>query len=193
LAQALGLDTMALADAVKSSGCGLTADREGLDGGVLRILTTTPLLARMSLLDSEKAGGSVSLRRPLYPTGLQEWAREFRPDLLRTEKRLFDMLGDPSSNSCQLKPMKGWSRESIAMLAKYYSVNAQEYGDHQGKRYVSLVKTADSALPALPLSAVTLRTAINPASGLQAAVSACVASCVCHSVFIDVQAVWYDD
>lgn len=168
----------------------LAADEDGLDGSVLRILTTTPLFARMSLLDAENKISSVSLRRPLYPTGLQEWAREFRPDLLRTEKQLSDMLGDPTSSSCQLKPMKGWSRESVALLARYYGVNAQEYGDHQGRRYLSLVKTADSALPARSLSAVASRTATNPASGLQTAVSkgngsqseVCVCVCVCLSL-----------
>lgn len=178
MAQALGLDPMALSDAVKSGGRSGSkstveggSDREGLDGAVLRILTATPLFALMSLSEADGVSGSVSLRRPLYPVGLQEWAKEFKQDLLRTEKRLYEMLCDPSCNSCQLKPMKGWSREGVTLLAKYYSVNAQEFGDHQGRRYVSMVKTADSVLPALPLSAAVIRTAVNPATGLQTAVS----------------------
>lgn len=168
---------MALSDAVKVGGgaeASSGAAGEGLDGSVLRILTKCPLFSDMSLSDAEKPSGSVSLRRPLYPLCLQEWAKEFRSDLLRTEKSLYDMLADPQSNSCQLKPMRSWSRESVILLANYYSVNAHEYGDLQGKRYVSLVKTVDSALPSLPLSAAAMRLVQAMSTGLATAVSVTV-------------------
>mmetsp|Transcript_5526 Transcript_5526/g.8415 ORF Transcript_5526/g.8415 Transcript_5526/m.8415 type:complete len:964 (+) Transcript_5526:75-2966(+) len=150
LAAALGLDTMALSDVVRVSG----GSHNELDASVLRVLASHPLFASVSMKEVAKSsgGGGVTLRRPLFPVDLVEWGREHKSDLLKTEKRIYDMIADAPVQSCQLKPMRSWSRNCVQMLAKYYYLNATEFNQHE-KRYVSLVKTADSAIPATILSA----------------------------------------
>ena len=91
------------------------------------------------------------LLRPLYSPGALNWARNNRADLLKIEKKLDSMVTDVKTSSVQLKPMTAGHRLLVHVLARYYSCNSYEY-DHEPKRYVSLVKTADTRVPSLLLS-----------------------------------------
>jgi hypothetical protein len=159
---------MAISDAVKmapslsgaAGGLKSSADYE-LDSGLIQYLLANSFLSHLKMCveyvtptASVKSSARVDLRRPIYHPDMLVWAKAYRADLLRTEKKIFELLSDRSSSSLQLKPMKKWSRDTIALLAKYYLLGAQEYSTLQkDDMYVSLVKTVDSCLPATALSA----------------------------------------
>jgi hypothetical protein len=93
------------------------------------------------------------LCRPLYTEGMLAWGRNNRHDVLLTERRLMGLLEDPSpaATSVQLKPMPSGQRMAAHQLARYYACSSYEY-DHEPRRYVSIVRTADSVVPSLLLS-----------------------------------------
>ena len=153
---------MAIGDAVKmipSLSQNATSDHE-LDAGLLNYLMDNSTFSDLQLCveyvspsSKIKSTVRVDLRRPIYHPDMLVWAKSYRPDLLKTEKKIYELIADSTAVSCQLKPMKKWSREIILLLAKYYFLNAQEYSTFQkDDMYVSLVKTVDSCLPAILLS-----------------------------------------
>lgn len=155
---------MAIADAVKMiPSFGATDSRSDyeLDSGLIQYLMTNSFLSNLKLCVEYvtptacvKSSARVDLRRPIYHPDMLVWAKTFRADLLRTEKKIYELLTDRTLSSVQLKPMKKWSRDSVMLLAKYYHLGAQEYSTLQkDDMYVSLVKNIDSCLPATPLSA----------------------------------------
>jgi hypothetical protein len=159
---------MAIADAVKrapslggGAGGKSSSDYE-LDSSLIQHLLANSFLSRLQMCveyvtptaSVKSSSARVDLRRPLYHPDMLVWAKAYRADLLRTEKKIFELLSDRSASSLQLKPMKKWSRDTVALLAKYYQLGAQEYSTlHKDDMYVSLVKTIDSCLPATALSA----------------------------------------
>jgi hypothetical protein len=164
---------MAISDAVKmapaaaASGQKSSSDYE-LDSGLVRHLLADSFLSSLEMCVEYvspsacvKSSARVDLRRPLYHPDMLVWAKTYRADLLRTEKKIFELLSDRGAASVQLKPMKKWSRETIMLLAKSYLLSAQEYSTlAKDDMYVSLVKTVDSCLPATSLS-----TAADPPLG----------------------------
>ena len=113
-----------------------------------------------SVVDVGKSAGSGSnqylafaeqLRRPLYTPHLCSWGLKGLADLRKIERKISLMLSDTSTSSIQLKPMSASSRLYMHVLAKYYGINSYEY-DREPNRYVSFVKTLDSAEPAQLLS-----------------------------------------
>lgn len=153
---------MAIGDAVKmipSLNQNASSDHE-LDAGLLNYLMGSSILSELHLcveyvspLTTIKSNVRVDLRRPIYHPDMLVWAKSYRSDLLKTEKKIYELIADTNAVSCQLKPMKKWSRDTILLLANYYFLNAQEYSTLQkDDMYVSLVKTVDSCLPAILLS-----------------------------------------
>jgi hypothetical protein len=165
---------MALTDAVKMApSAGPPSHKSGsdyeLDSGLMRHLLANSFLSSLEMCVEYasptacvKSSARVDLRRPLYHPDMLVWAKNYRADLLRTEKKIFELLSDRSASSVQLKPMKKWSRETVLLLANSYLLSAQEYSTlaKDGDMYVSLVKTVDSCLPATALS-----TAADPPTG----------------------------
>jgi hypothetical protein len=82
------------------------------------------------------------------------WARKFRPELLKLEKKVAELFADKRSSSVQLKPMPPSMRAAVHGVARHALLNSFEF-DPDPKRYVSLVRTADSRPPALLLSAAS--------------------------------------
>ena len=97
------------------------------------------------------------LRRPLFTSFILQWTRKNRgsTQLPRIEKALQNFFAAPGQASLQLKPMEAGPRTVVHMLARYYGLNSQEY-DPEPRRYVSLVRGTDSAVPSLLLSAAAL-------------------------------------
>ena len=91
---------------------------------------------------------------PIYPPMLITWARKFRPELLKLEKKVAELFADKRSSSVQLKPMPPSMRAAVHGVARHALLNSFEF-DPDPKRYVSLVRTADSRPPALLLSAAS--------------------------------------
>jgi R3H domain len=107
------------------------------------------------------------LRKVLYPPTLLNWARNNKLELQKLEKKMLDLIADKKSNSAQLKPMGASSRNAVHGLSRYYSLNSYEY-DPEPRRYVSLVKSADSIAPSVRLSAASTAPLLPPVSMLTA-------------------------
>lgn len=107
------------------------------------------------------------LRKVLYPPTLLTWAKNNKVELQKLEKKMQDLIADKKSNSAQLKPMGPSSRNAVHGLSRYYSLNSYEY-DPEPRRYVSLVKSADSSAPSVRLSAAIMAPILPPVSMLTA-------------------------
>ena len=73
------------------------ADAFGLGGGV----TTEKGLVG----SAKEPGNRTLLEMPLYPPMLVTWAKKYRPDVLKLEKKIAELVADRQANSIQLKPM----------------------------------------------------------------------------------------
>lgn len=117
--------------------------------------------------DSGVSLDSTLLRKALYPPTLLTWARNNKVELQKLEKKMSDLIADKKSNSAQLKPMGPSSRNAVHGLSRYYFLNSYEY-DPEPRRYVSLVKSADSCAPTVRLSAASIAPLLPPVSMLTA-------------------------
>lgn len=123
--------------------------------------------ASASAADSGVSLDPTVLRKVLYPPTLLNWARNNKIELQKLEKKMLDLIADKKSNSAQLKPMGASSRNAVHGLSRYYSLNSYEY-DPEPRRYVSLVKSADSNVPSVRLSAASTAPLLPPVSMLTA-------------------------
>jgi len=94
------------------------------------------------------------LSTPFYPGELLKWAKEKPRDVLSIERRLAALLEDGGGTSVSFKPMPAFERKLLHMLAVFYRLNSVSY-DYEPKKYVSLIKREDSAIPSVLLSAAS--------------------------------------
>lgn len=87
----------------------------------------------------------------IYPSELTEWARGNSMELMKVERKLFDLIQDKKATSVNCKPMLKKARDILHNLANFYGVSSSEY-DPEPQRYVSFVKLLDSKLPSNLLS-----------------------------------------
>ena len=104
------------------------------------------------------------LRKPLYPATLLTWAKNNKVEVQKLEKKMIDLIADKKSNSTQLKAMGPSSRNAVHGLSRYYFLNSYEY-DPEPRRYISLVKSAESSVPNIRL-AVAITAPVLPASNM---------------------------
>ena len=88
---------------------------------------------------------------PLYPPMLVSWAKKYRPELLKLEKKIVELFADKRLSSIQLKSMPQPIRVAVHGVARQVVLNSYEY-DPEPKRYISLVKTNESRIPCVLLS-----------------------------------------
>eukprot|EP01038_Epipyxis_sp_PR26KG_P014649 gene14649-19680_t len=113
------------------------------------------LFIQKILLNIEGMKTEAEIGRVLYPPSLVIWAKNNRVDLLKIEKKMSELINTKYLTSVQLKPMASSMRTAVHHLARYYNLNSYEF-DPEPKRYISLVKTIDSAVPSMLLSASSL-------------------------------------
>jgi hypothetical protein len=87
----------------------------------------------------------------IYPPELTDWARANTMELIKVERKLFDLIQDKQATSVNCKPMPKKARNILHGLASFYGVSSFEY-DPEPQRYVSFVKLLDSKLPSNLLS-----------------------------------------
>ena len=104
------------------------------------------------------------LRKPLYPATLLTWAKNNKVEVQKLEKKMIDLIADKKTNSTQLKAMGPSSRNAVHGLSRYYFLNSYEY-DPEPRRYISLVKSAESSVPNIRL-AVAITAPILPPSNM---------------------------
>ena len=105
------------------------------------------------------------LRRPLYTPNMVQWANKDLRELVKIERKL-ETLIKTADTSVSFKPMQAGPRAYIHALARYYGANSYEY-DQEPRRYVSVVKTADTAIPAVLLSTAAVEKAMPLYDGLR--------------------------
>ena len=91
---------------------------------------------------------------PLYPPMLVAWAKKNRPEQLKLEKKIAELFADKRLSSIQLKSMPQPVRVAVHGVARQVVLNSYEY-DPEPKRYISLVKTNESRIPCVLLSAAS--------------------------------------
>lgn len=107
------------------------------------------------------------LRKPLYPATLLTWAKNNKVEVQKLEKKILDLIADKKSNSTQLKPMGPSSRNAVHGLSRYYFLNSYEY-DPEPRRYISLVKSAESSVPSIRLAVAVTAPTLPPANMIMA-------------------------
>ena len=126
------------------------AEALGLGVGIAPVSSSDPL--------------SAFLRRPLYTQYIIQWARKPRgaAELPRIEKTMAQLVHNPSQliASAQFKPMDAGVRTVVHMLARYYGLTSREF-DPEPRRYVSLLRTVDSAIPAVLLSVAAVQKPVD--------------------------------
>jgi hypothetical protein len=97
---------------------------------------------------------------PVFPLEMVQWAKQHHTELCKVERKIHLLLQDTKQTSVSLKPMKAYDRMMVHCLAKYYHLQSYEY-DYEPQRYVSLVKTIQSAVPELLLSDACMKAVFN--------------------------------
>jgi hypothetical protein len=114
-------------------------------------------------ISQENLCSPAELQRPLYPPTLLTFAKNNKVELQKLEKRINALIADKKVNSCQLKPMNPSIRNAVHGISRYYLLNSFVY-DAEPRTYVSLVKTPDSSVPSLSLSAASTLSVLPPPS-----------------------------
>lgn len=105
------------------------------------------------------------LRRPLYTPNLITWANKDIHEIVKIERKLEVLIKSPTDSSVQLKPMTAGARAYVHAMARYYGLYSHEF-DAEPRRYVSLVKTIDTSIPSVLLSAAALEKPFSMHEGL---------------------------
>jgi len=101
---------------------------------------------------SAKISFASLLRRPLYTPNITAWASKDIHEIVKIERKLDALLKNPADSSVQLKPMAAGARAYVHAMARYYGLHSYEF-DPEPRRYISLVKTVDTCIPSVLLSA----------------------------------------
>ncbi|GLE05690.1 hypothetical protein PINS_up014730 [Pythium insidiosum] len=91
------------------------------------------------------------LKTPSYPTHLVEWGKANLSYLQVVERRLERIVTDASCHSVSLRPMPSEERALMHLLASFYEVPSESFGEDPHRR-ISFFKRETAAVPHVTLS-----------------------------------------